>query len=200
MTIVPYGHSPVAKWPIKFSGLDRKEESKSIDNANVFIEHRVNNAEIVIDTFGSNDTPNSRASTPLENPYHRYDYVRMANSVEPATEEPDLKLDEIEILAAHRISAKMQRAKFGTSHEKILPAIARIKCWNCEANGHGLQQCPKPKTRLICYGCGEKAKRLHFTHVQTAAVKSIKTSTLSQLQISSKQITEMRINSTQHTS
>lgn len=55
VTIVPYGHTPVAKWPIRFSGMSKKDDPKSIDDVTVFIErveelmdaHRVNNHEIM---------------------------------------------------------------------------------------------------------------------------------------------------------
>lgn len=55
VTVVPYGQTPVSKWQIKFSGLPKKDDSKSITDVNTFLErveelmdaHRVLNAEII---------------------------------------------------------------------------------------------------------------------------------------------------------
>lgn len=55
VTLVPYGQTPVSKWQIKFSGLPKKEDAKSISDVNLFIErveelmdaHRVLNADMV---------------------------------------------------------------------------------------------------------------------------------------------------------
>lgn len=38
VTIVPYGHTPVAKWPTRLSGMEKREDPKAMDDITLFIE------------------------------------------------------------------------------------------------------------------------------------------------------------------
>lgn len=286
VTVVPYGQTPVSKWQIKFSGLPKKDDSKSITDVNIFLErveelmeaHRVLNAEIVeklnllllgpahsymtelkrqgvvnwsiiktkfrkrfanmteenlrheiysrkqkqdertldfmyemcdligrlptpvdeptriqmvfrgmdaevarlararnvltidelsnyiVDTFGCEDSPANRITQNRPRPFSRFNYPKSyaaTTSCEGEAVEDDVEANEFEMLAAHRFLSKWQKSKANETKDKkeVVERVsesAAIVCWNCDQGGHGLQSCPKKRTRLICYGCGKK--------------------------------------------
>lgn len=296
VTIVPYGHTPVSKWQIKFSGLPKKDDQKSESDVNMFIErveelmeaHRVNNIEIIekinlllmgpahiywqelrrqgvngwaelktkflkrfanltednlrseiysrrqksdertldfiyemcglinrlpsavdehtrlqmiyrgmddrvtqlararavttvdqladyiVDTFGCNDAPNCRSIQNAYKPKFQFPYRRTNETAQ--IDEEQVEFDECEIATVHRFLSKFQNSsgrKKADSIEKVSDP-AKSRCWNCDAEGHNLQNCLQPKTRLICYGCGRKDETI-TTCAKCSVNRGIKT-------------------------
>lgn len=52
-------------------------------------------------------------------------------------------------------SSDMADGEQETSSEVNAIDVHRLKCWNCEENGHGYHDCLKQR-RVFCYGCGAK--------------------------------------------
>lgn len=171
-----------------FRGLDpeatklaRARNVLTVDDLSVYL----------IDTFGCDDTPASRSSNNRQKPFIRYDF-RKANVMDALdNEENEVEWDanEFELLAAQRFLQKWQRNKSkedrpndtetktnGRSLEKaqVKPPIT---CWNCDIQGHGLQLCPQPRNRLICYGCGKKDVTIHTCPQCSANKKNIASQT-----------------------
>lgn len=51
-----------------------------------------------------------------------------------------------------------QRPKGGPTH--VSPSRRSLDCWNCGAQDHRYNACPKPKRHEFCYRCGEEGLTL----------------------------------------
>lgn len=146
---LPVAISEPTRLQMIFRGMDthvaRLARARNVRNVDELTEY-------IIDTFGCEDSAQARSAAFRNKPNHRFE-MRKVNVAEyeealeyhQATDEP---VDAIET---------PKRSSRGNNHTAAANKIeSTLVCWNCETKGHGLQMCDKPRTGLICYGCGQR--------------------------------------------